>query len=148
MRNARDTIQNALYERIRAGLVPDYAKSVLRSLKDFPPGSGQQPAVVVAAGDEDATGSPTQPPMWNMRAHIFVAVWNIHGKGETTLLNVLDRIEVLMKRTNAEGTTDEGNDTTLGGLVHRAGIVGTIELYAGSTGEQALAIVPISMLVT
>lgn len=147
----RDAIYEALRKRVHDALVPRYAKSVQRGLRGFPPTQPYQPAVAITAGDELSSGKSGQPAKWTLYGSITVAVWDTSDQGEQKLLAILDEVDEALNKKGDEiipGHESGFYQTTLGGLVQRCGVTGQVEMYAGSSGEQAIAIIPVEILVT
>lgn len=111
----------------------------------------QQPALFVAFTSEDTYQQlPTMPGRTTLEATLFVyctgpgaqeAPGTETALAETTLNGLLGDIEA------AIAATPDGSAQTLGGLVSRCWIEGTAYKDPGILANQAMAIVPVRMLV-
>lgn len=114
-----------------------------RKLKDFGEVSpADQPALFQTQGKETAVSPYRQPTRWTLHASLYVyAHQNSLDKLPSTALNdLIDAIEAKL----APGPDGE---QTLGGLVSHCRIVGDIETDEGVLGDQAVAIIPIEIVV-
>jgi hypothetical protein len=105
-----------------------------------------QPALFLQKGTEDANKRRGLPTIWKFGFKLYLYVHtgaqNDPDIGPSQLLNpLLDAIDAAL--------TPDDNDTncTLGGLVSHCAINGTIEIFPGTLGDEAVAIVPIEVLV-
>jgi hypothetical protein len=88
------------------------------------------------------------PATWTLGATILLYARASDSKTPgTILLNLRRAVEAAFERQPGEQkfVPDEVY-TSLGGLVHRAWISGPVQFYPGATSEQAIAVVPVSML--
>jgi len=106
----------------------------------------QQPALFLAQGNQTATpGDPARglPTKWTLSADLYLYT---NTQGETspsTRANILlDAIEHQLSPPPLQRTQ------TLGGLVEHCWIEGAIETDEGTLGDQAVAIVPLKILIT
>lgn len=141
MSYVRETIFAALFAKITA--VPGVT-TVSRRLKhwaDVP--RDQQPAIFMAQGRQTVKTVRGQPPVWTMSVDIYIYCQtnNVGSPGEA-LNPLIDAIEAALAGNMAENTQ------TLGGLVEWCRIEGSIETDEGTLGDQAVAIIPISILVS
>lgn len=103
----------------------------------------EQPAVFLAQGAQNATTDTGLPTIWTLSADLYVYVRTDGGQDPGPILNqVLDAIDAALAPDN-----DVAGRQTLGGLVHYCRIEGAIETDEGTLGDQAVAIIPISILV-
>lgn len=107
-------------------------------------GPAEQPALFMVQKRETATRQRGQPAKWVLHVDLFVYA---HAPDEltspATILNpLLDAVEAAIAPDNAAS-----NLQTLGGLVQHAWIAGAIETDEGVLGGQAVAIVPVELLV-
>jgi len=139
----RETIYAALFDRVAAipGLVS--AGRRLKHWSDLP--AAQQPALFLAQRGERPTQRRGLPAAWNLTAALYLYV---HAGGDpqavpaTELNRLLDAIEAALAPDPVQGAQ------TLGGLVSHCWIDGGgIETDEGVLGEQAVAIIPINILV-
>lgn len=140
---SREPIYAALFARLQAvpGLV-----TVSRRLKhwhDVPP--ADQPSLYQSQQGESTTTTSGQPTIWRLSVDLYLYARAPDGDTSSApILNpLLDAIENALKPDNPVTNT-----CTLGGLVQYARISGRIETDEGSLGDQAVAIIPIEILVT
>ncbi len=137
----REPIYAALFAKFAA--IPGI-KTRSRRLKhwtDVPPSN--QPALFQTQITETADKRPGIPTKWTLRAEIYVYVnagKDPHAIPATAINAVLDAVEAALQPEPCE------EEQTLGGLVQRCWISGTIETDEGALGEQSVAIVPIEIL--
>jgi hypothetical protein len=112
---------------------------ILKHWDDVSPGS--QPALFMAQGQQIANTERGKPTRWTLEAKVYVYVRTDGNVVPSTVLNpILDAIEAALQGNAAENTQ------TLGGLVDYCRIDGAIETDEGTLGQQAVAIIPISIL--
>lgn len=101
--------------------------------------SDQQPALFMSPGNQQVTiEGYGLPPKLELSVKLYLYNQNHDPDLQD---NLLDEIEKAL-------APDEGEDVlTLGGLVSHCWIEGEIETDEGLLGEQAIAIIPISILV-
>jgi len=100
----------------------------------------QQPALFQAQRNELAKTDTGKPTVWTLNVDVYVYVRTDGGAPPGPILNpLLDAIEAALAPAGS-------NVQTLGGLVHYARIDGAIETDEGTLGDQAVAIIPISIL--
>jgi hypothetical protein len=119
-------------------------KTTSRKLKlwsDVPP--AEQPALFQAQGKEHAASGFRQPTKWTLHGSLYVyAHQNSLDMLPSTALNgLIDAIELALAPDMATG------EQTLGGLVQHCRIAGEIETDEGVLGDQAVAIIPIEIMV-
>lgn len=132
----REAIYQALFDKVKniTGL-----KTVSRKLKhwnDVPP--SEQPALFQIQINESPTQVKGMPAQWDFSASLYLYVNSQDGNPSTLLNQYLDKIETALK-PNYNGFQE------LDGLVSHCWIGGTIETDEGVLGDQAVAIVPISI---
>jgi len=147
MNVARETIYAALFGLLSG--VPGFNKTGRRLLHWSEVAHADQPALFLVQSNQ----APQQagrglPPKWLLRAELFVYV-NV-GEDPNAIpaqqLNTLvDAIDVALKP--AAGSDLVNNVQTLGGLVSHCWIDGEVEVFDGALGPQAVAIIPIAILV-
>lgn len=103
----------------------------------------QQPALFLAQGAQISTQETRQPTKWLLKAEIYVYARTDGGAAPGPLLNqLLDAIEAAL----APSFPNVNPVQTLGGLVDKVWIDGAIETDEGTLGDQAVAIIPVSIL--
>lgn len=108
----------------------------------------QQPALYVLQRHEKAEATRRgEPTKWLLKAELFVYALNqadqiAPGSGGGQVLNpLIDAVEKALAPRPVEG-----NALTLGGLVSRAFIDGEVEVYEGNIINQAVAIIPVTII--
>lgn len=138
----REPIYAALFARLAssAGFVTTGRR--LKHWNDVHASS--QPALFMAQKTETPSQVRGIPARWELKVDVYLYVNTSGDQAPGTLLNaVLDSVaEALAPNNPIE------NVQTLGGLVEHCWIEGTIETDEGTLGDQAVAIVPISILVS
>lgn len=141
MSTTREQAYDALYAKLQA--VPGVATCTrrLRHWNDVPP--EQQPAVYLQVGSESRSNAGRRlPPRVELTANVYLYVQTEEGEAGRVLNPMLDALDSAI-------AVPPGNDTqTLGGVVHHCWIDGTTQIFEGDLGSQAVAIVPINMLIT
>lgn len=141
----REAIYTALFAKLSGipGVVTQARK--LRHWSDVP--ASEQPAIFCVQGNQSAQpGDPARglPTKWTLAADIYVYARTDGNQTPGTVMNpILDAIDAELKPDNPMTRTQ-----TLGGLVERCWIEGDIQTDEGALGDQAVAIVPIRMLVS
>lgn len=138
----REAIYGALFGLVARAAPFRTAGRRLRHWSDV--GPAEQPAVFMVQTRETAARQRSLPTRWTLHADLYVYA---HAPDELTapasILNpLLDAIEAALEPDDAAT-----NRQSLGGLVEHAWIAGSIETDEGVLGGQAVAIVPIEMLV-
>jgi hypothetical protein len=112
--------------------------------------SVQQPALYVMQRREHVTTQGKGlPPKWVLHGEIFIYVANqpdqiAAGSGGGQALNpLIDAVEKALAPVLAQG-----NVQSLGGLVSRAFIDGEVEIFEGNIINQAVAIIPLTIVAT
>lgn len=141
----REEIYAALFDRV--SIVPGIvvAERRLRHWNDVK--SIEQPYLCVAQGNQTATqGNPVKGlyAKWILEADIYVYVQTTGKQIPGSVINpILDAIENAL----APPFPDVNKCQTLNGLVEHCWIEGTIETDEGTLGDQAVAIIPVVILV-
>lgn len=143
----RETIYAALFTTIQTALqatgVVVTIERKLRHWTDVRP--TEQPYVGVVQGNQRPTVTQRRPTVWNLEAQVYIYT---HRESTdeipaTQLNRVLDEIEKLFLPSQ-----DKSYVQTLGlANVQNAWLSGAIETDEGLLGDQAVAIVPIEILV-
>jgi hypothetical protein len=141
----REPIYAALFALLTGAAPFVTASRLLRHWDEV--GPSEQPALFQVQKRETAKEAEGSPTVW--RAEVDLYLYCQAPDDETapaTVLNpLLDAIETALKPSGA----DLANGTqSLGGLVKHCWIAGAIETDEGALGGQAVAIVPIEILVT
>lgn len=146
----RDPIYVALYARVKnklESLLPGFVKTVGRKHM-MPPTltPDKQPAVFVVQGPEHKEPHP-RGTSGKLMLHAFILAYcyeTTPAQDGTTQLNTLIKsIEQAIEADDA----DSGGIQTLGGLVYQCWIEGDIDVDPGVFGQQAVAMIPVKMLV-
>lgn len=139
---AREPIYLALFARLQA--IPGVV-TVSRKLKhwdDVP--SASQPALFQAQKNQVAQKQTGLPTRWSLPVDVYLYVKSPSDDVPAAHLNpLLDAVCAALQPDDMAGQR-----CTLGGLVHDTRISGTIETDEGTLGDQAVAIIPIEILVT
>lgn len=138
----REAIYTALFAKLQGAYSWATSDRILVHWSDVAP--IQQPAMFQTQVSEQAVTITRQKTKWLLTAKIYVYAHaqTQNGVPPATIINtLLDAITNAMKPDNAVVETQ-----TLGGLVEYARIEGNIETDEGFLGEQAVAIIPISIL--
>ena len=137
----RELIYQTLFAKVAAATGFVTASRRLRHWSDV--AAAEQPALFQVQKTESVRRDPGLPPRWLLAADLFVyAQAPDDATSPATVINpLLDAIETAL----APGAVD--NLQTLGGLVAHCWIAGRVETDEGVLGGQAVAIVPIEILV-
>jgi hypothetical protein len=112
----------------------------LRHWNDVP--KEQQPALFMIQVGEAPEQVKGLPPKWRLGVEVYLYVNVAEDAAPATILNPL-----LGAVRDALGPGPVSNTQTLNGLASHAWIAGQIEVYDGVLGSQAVALVPIEVLV-
>jgi len=123
------------------GLNPNQCSRRWKHFMDVPP--EQQPCLFQTQEREMAEQRKGLPPKWSIDVSLHIYVW---APTPTTipsqLLNpIVDAIDTVLAPTPGPQ-----NVNTLGGLVAHCWISAPIQYYEGALGQQAVAVVPISIV--
>jgi len=142
----RDAILNALFQRLKTKLGSNVATIGRRHM--MPPNltSAMQPALFVVQGGEVREPHP-RGTGGKITLHVFLVAYcydNAANVDGTTQLNILiGRIEDAL----APDLPNIGEPQTLGGLAYQCWIEGEADIDPGVFGQQAVAIIPVRILV-
>ena len=137
----REAIFAALFAKLGASAGYVVKSRRLKHWNDVP--KIDQPALFMAQGTQTAQTVRGYPTIWTLNVDVYIYVRTDGGADPGPLLNpLLDALEAALAPNAAENTQ------TLGGLCEWCRIEGAIETDEGTLGEQAVAIVPISILVS
>ena len=137
----REAIYSALFAAVAGAASFVTASRRLRHWSDV--AAAEQPALFMAQKSETALRRQGLPPKWTLAVDLYVYV---HAPDDVSppvaaLNPLIDAIEAALAPVNLTLTQ------TLGGLVDAAWIAGKIETDEGVLGGQAVAIVPLEILV-
>jgi hypothetical protein len=140
----REPIYRALFARVSMAAAFATASRRLRHWSDVP--AAEQPALFQVQKSETARTKRGLPTEWTLAVDFYLYV---QAPDETTspslLLNPL--LDAVQKALAPAGSDVALNVQTLGGLVSHCWIAGRVETDEGVLGGQAVAIVPVEMLV-
>ena len=139
---SRETIYAALFSLLSASAGFNTTSRRLVVWDDVP--QDLQPALFQNQKKEIPTGQPGLNQVWTLTVDIFIYAHNMGDKSTapSTIINpLIDAVQ------NAIAPDPVTNKQTLGGLVQHAGIEGSIVTDEGVLGDQAVAIIPISIKV-
>jgi len=144
---SRETVYAALFALVTS--VPGIRTQSRRLIHWADVNAADQPALFQVQSHQapQQTGRG-MPPKWLLRAELYLyanAGSDPHVIPAQQLNTLIDAIEAALKP--ATGNDIIQNVQTLGGIVSHCWLDGEIEVFDGALGEQAVAIVPISILV-
>lgn len=136
----REAIYAALYKRLAAlpGLVTSSRK--LQHWADVP--AHDQPALFMAQGDQTTSTTSGQDTAWVLRANVYLYV---HTAGEAPGPVINPLIDAVCNTINAVHPVTGRAMLDVDGVSY-CRVDGTIETDEGTLGEQAVAIIPITIL--
>ena len=134
----REEIYQALFDKVKNIQGIKTASRKLKHWNDVPP--SEQPALFQIQKGEQPAQSKGMPTSWNFSVELYFYVNSQDGNPSSLLNNYIDKIEEALK-PNSNGFMD------LHGLVSHCWIDGSIETDEGVLGDQAVAIIPISIKV-
>ena len=137
----RETAYAAFFARV-SGIV--LLKTCTRRLKHWQDVAAEdQPALYMEHTGETASIVRGQPARIVLEVNLWIYA-RTEGNPVGPVINpLLDAIEAVLLPTN------EGDHTlTLGGLVHHCWIEGSTQIFEGDLGDEAVAIIPVKLLVT
>lgn len=139
---SREPIYAALFARLQACYPWVTSSRILKHWADVP--AQLQPAMFMTQVGENAETISRQRPKWRLhvKAYVYMHAATQSGVIASQLLNpVLDAVSQALQ---PDYPTQESQ--TLGGLVSYARIEGNLETDEGFLGDQAVAIIPITLL--
>lgn len=134
----REAIYSALWDKVKTIQGLQTTSRKLLHWNDVP--ADEQPALFQIQIGESPTQSKGLPTTWDMSVKLYLYVNSQNSNPSTILNEYLDKIEAALK-------PDISGFQELGGLVSHAWISGAIETDEGVLGDQAVAIIPISIKV-
>lgn len=146
MITARETIYAALFAKVTQAANFVTTSRMLVHWADVPPEG--HPALFLRQVSETYSRQRGLPPRVQLSVEVYMYVHTMQQQlapnvTPSTLLNpLLDSVEATL-------APDDGSNQvqTLGGLVSHCWIEGQIEIFEGVLGDQAVAIIPVSILV-
>jgi hypothetical protein len=143
---ARETIYAALFAKVTQAANFVTTSRMLVHWADVPPEG--HPALFLRQVSETYSRQRGLPPRVQLSVEVYMYVHTMQQQlapnvTPSTLLNpLLDSVEATL-------APDDGSNQvqTLGGLVSHCWIEGQIEIFEGVLGDQAVAIIPVSILV-
>lgn len=131
----------ALFEKLKTIPTLKLCTRRLKHWQDVP--KEDQPALFMQVADEEKRIVDGKPARYVLGANLWVYV-NTDGDEVGPLLNpVLDVIERALEPLDGADRRQ-----TLGGIVHHCWIEGTTQIFEGDLGDEAVAIIPVKILVT
>jgi hypothetical protein len=139
----REAIYGALFALLSRAAPFATAARRLRHWSDV--AAAEQPALFLVQKRETAQRRSGQPTRWTLLVDLYVYARAADELSPpAAVLNpLLDAIDAALGPDNAAS-----NRQTLGGLIEHAAIGGAIETDEGALGGQAVAIVPVEVVVT
>jgi hypothetical protein len=137
----RETAYVALFSKLQSISQFKTVTRRLRHWQDVP--SEDQPALYMEHAGELAQVVRGQPTRIVLEVNLWIYVRS-EGDPVGPILNpLLDLVEKALQPQN-----DGDHVLTLGGVVHHVWIEGQTQIFEGDLGEEAVAIVPVKVLVT
>ncbi|TWB20669.1 hypothetical protein FBZ89_10668 [Nitrospirillum amazonense] len=138
---AREDIHAALFARLTAAAPFATASRRVRLWNDLSP--AQQPALFLMSRGEEVTRRDTLPAHRVLRVDIllYAQAPDDETAGAVVLNPLLDAVEAALRPPPGQ------DKQTLGGLVHDCWIEGQVTTDEGALGSQAVAIVPLHLLI-
>lgn len=136
----RETYYGTLADKLRSIPGVRTFSRRLQHVNDVP--AAQQPAIFLAQTGQVPSYQQGRTIMWDLSADIYVYVRDPKGKEPGPIMNpLMDSIIAVFAPDNAMV-----NACTFGGLCHKVEL-GQIATDEGTMGEQAIAIIPVTMRV-
>jgi hypothetical protein len=137
----------AFFSALTAGGSPLF-KSATRSLTTWESVSpDDSPALLTRQRAEQADRKKGFPTKWTLHMDLFLYAHT--GANNDPSIIPAQVLNPLLDAIEASLAIDDQSNAacTLGGLVSHCAINGTVEIYQGNLGDEAVAIVPIEILV-
>lgn len=136
----RETYYGELFNRLKAITGLKTVGRRLLHVNEVP--AGQQPALFLAQTGQVPLYQPGRTIIWELSADIYLYVRDPKGAAPGPIINpLMDAIVDVFKPDNAMV-----NACTFGGICHKVEL-GQIATDEGTMGEQAIAIIPVTMTV-
>jgi hypothetical protein len=137
----REPIYEALFALLAAAAGFVTASRRLRHWSDV--GPAEQPALFLAQKSESAERKPGQPPKWRALVDVY-----LYARAPDEVTPPMSVMNPLLDAIEAALAPDPvGNLQSLGGLVEHCYLAGRIATDEGVLGGQAVAILPLEILV-
>lgn len=139
----RETIHAALFAKLSTAAGFATASRRLKHWNDTP--AAEQPALFLSHKTESAEPRQGLPTLWTLDfdAYLYARAPDRATSPSSVLNPMLDAISGAIAPDNATMSAQ-----TLGGLVAHCWIEGSVETDEGTLGDQAVAIIPIRILVS
>lgn len=140
----REPIYTALFALVSAatGL-----KTVGRRLKHFEEiGFADQPALFMVQKSETSKVTTKMPTVWTLHVDVVLYGTNSGQQSVAPMSSLNPIVDAISASLLPSAPTME--EQTLGGLVERCRIEGEIVTDEGSLGDQAVVVIPVTILVT
>ncbi len=138
----REPIYSAIYSLLQT--VQGF-RTVSRRLKLWSDETaGPFPAVyMVQAGEDPTYQTKGLPALWTLRVDLLLYTYQSDQKSSPMpqANNLVSAIEALLATDNSDGTF-----FTLGGLVNRCWIEGSVEYFEGVTADMTICVIPLTIL--
>ena len=138
--NSREIVWGALFDALRAIPCINLCTRKLKAWQECP--KEDQPAIYLTQTGEDRVQKPGIPAKYLLEGNIYIYVSVETGEAGYVLNPVLDAIDLALEPDETSGVQ------TLGGIVHHCWVEGQTQIFEGSLGDEAVAVVPIKILVT
>lgn len=137
---SREAIYAALFTRVSAAAGFVTASRIFRPFTEVEP--AERPAIFQVQDTQTPNQSRQRPPIWTLRASLFIYVWQ--PDPNTTAASELNTLVDAVEAALAPNPVTQVQD--LGGLVSHCWIEGEVDIFDGAIAEQAVAVIPIAML--
>lgn len=135
----RESIYSALFALVSSATGVVYSSRRVKAFSDI--GSGDQPALFMEQKSEQCVVSTKMPAKWTLHVDLLIYV-NTGGNDPnvipSSVLNPI--IDAVMNKLIPPPALGE---QTLGGLVARCRLDGTVEIVEGVQGDQAFCLIPV-----
>lgn len=143
--DSREEVYTAFFSHMQADTnLAALVKTFTRRLKHWSDVAVEdQPALYLVHSGESRQVVRGMPPALVLEMNLWIYV-NTQGEPSGPVLNpILDAVD-----KSLEPVTTGDNTQTLNGLVHHCWIEGQTQIFEGDLGDEAVAIVPVKILVT
>ena len=138
---SREAVYTALFSKLQSITCFRTCTRRLKHWQDVP--REDQPALYLELGGETRTPVRGLPARVVLECNLWIYV-NSAGDPVGPVLNpVLDAVDKAFEPVN-----DGDHAVTLGGVVHHCWIEGQTQIFEGVLGDEAVAIIPVKLLVT
>lgn len=142
--NSREQVYTALFDHMQNSGKLSMIKVFTRRLKHWSDVQPEdQPALYMEHTGESAKVMRGLPTAHVLSVNLWIYVKTDENPTGPVLNPILDAIDASLAPQ-----TDGENTQTLGGLVHHCWIEGETQIFEGDLGDEAVAIVPVKILVT